>query len=108
MMDLMAGAPTNEKAIRRADQELLAKYHEARLADLLEHVREGFVRYEAGEIDAFGLDDLIHDYQIAAKELWKFCAVSGGQVGIAVRTLELWAERGETREWWHDASRKRR
>ena len=107
MMDLMAGAPTNEKAIRRADQELLAKYHEARLADLLEHVRAGFVRYEAGEIDAFGLDDLIHHYQLAAQQLWKFCAVSGGQVEIAVRTLELWAERGETRVWW-DTVRKRR
>src|SRR6202162_2489923 len=107
MMDLMAGAPTNEKAKRRADRALLATYHEARLADLLEHVRAGFVRYEAGEIDAFGLDDLIHHYQLAAKELWKFCAVSGGQVEVAVRTLELWAERGETREWWDTVRRRR-
>ncbi len=46
MMDLMTGAPT--KAKRRADQALLATYHEARLADFLEHVQAGFVRYEAG------------------------------------------------------------
>jgi hypothetical protein len=107
-MDLMTGAPANEKAKRRADQALLATYHEARLADLLEHVREGFVRYEAGEIDAFGLDDLIHHYQLAAKELWKFCSVSGVHVEIAVRTLELWKERGEAPDWWQDAVRTRR
>jgi hypothetical protein len=103
----MAGAPTNEKAKRRADQALLATYHEARLADLLEHVREGFNRYEAGEIDVFGLDGLIHHYQLAAKELWKFCSVSGVHVEIAVRTLELWKERGETPDWWQDAVRTR-
>jgi hypothetical protein len=108
MVDLMAGAPTNEKAKRRADQALLATYHEARLADLLEHVRAGFVRYTAGEIDAFELDGLIHHYQLAAKELWKFCAVSGSQMEIAVRTLELWEERGETPDWWQDAVRTRR
>jgi hypothetical protein len=106
MMDLMAGAPT--KAKRRADQALLVTYQEARLADLLEHVRAGFVRYEAGEIDAFGLDDLIHHYQWAAKELWKFCSVSGIHVEIAVRTLELWEERGETPDWWQDAVRTQR
>ena len=108
MIDLMTGALTNEKAKRRADQALLATYHEARLADLLEHVRAGFVRYKAGEIDAFGLDELIHHYQLAAKELWKFCAVSGSQMEIAVRTLERWAERGKTPDWWQDAVRTRR
>lgn len=74
---------------------MLATYHEAKLADLLERVRAGFVRYDAGEIDTFGLDDLIHHYQLAASELWKFCAVSGVHVGFAVRTLERWEERGE-------------
>ncbi len=104
----MAGKPTGEKAKRRADWAFLVSYHEARLADLLEHVRAGFVRYDAGEIDAFGLDELIHRYQIAAKELWKFCSVSGGQVEIAVRTLELWQERGQMPDWWQAAERMRR
>jgi hypothetical protein len=104
----MAGAPTNEKAKRRADQAVLATYHEAKPADLLGHVQAGFDRYDAGEIDAFGLDDLIHHYQLAAKELWKFYAVSGGHVEIAVRTLELWEERGETPDWWQVAVRTRR
>lgn len=71
-------------------------------------VRAGFVRYDAGEIDAFGLDQLIHRYQIAARELWKFCSVSGGRVGTAVRMLELSQERGEMPDWWQAAERMRR
>jgi hypothetical protein len=34
------------KAERRADVALVVSYHEARLADLLERVRDGFERYE--------------------------------------------------------------
>jgi len=108
MMYLMARVPTNEKAKRRADWAFLVAYHEAKLADLLEHVREGFTRYDAGEINAFGLDELIHRYQIAARELWKFCSVSGGGVETAVRMLELWQERGEMPDWWQVAERMRR
>lgn len=104
----MTGKPTSEKAKRRADWAFLVSYHEARLADLLEHVRAGFVRYDAGEIDAFGLDELIHRYQMAARELWKFCSVSGGLVETAVRTLELWQERGEMPDWWQASERIRR
>jgi hypothetical protein len=33
-------------------------------------VREGFARLDAGEIDAFELDDLIHHYKRSARELW--------------------------------------
>ncbi|MGA8745122.1 MAG: hypothetical protein WB507_04575 [Solirubrobacterales bacterium] len=61
------------KTERRADLPLLVGYHEARLADLLERVREGFDRYDSGGLDAFELDDLIHHYKRAARELWKFC-----------------------------------
>jgi hypothetical protein len=104
----MAGKPTSAKAKRQADWAFLVTYHEARLADLLEQIRAGFVRYDAGEIDAFGLDELIHRYQMAARELWKFCWVSGGRVETAVRTLELWQERGEIPDWWLAAERMRR
>jgi hypothetical protein len=104
----MSGKPTSEKAKRRADWAFLVSYHEARLADLLEHVRASFVRYDAGEIDAFGLAELIHRYQMAARELWKFCSVSGGRVETAVRTLELWQERDEMPDWWQAAERTRR
>jgi len=105
---MMAGKPMGEKAKRRADWASLVSYHEARLAELLEHVRAGFVQYDAGEIDAFGLDELIHLYQAAAGELWKFCSVSGVHVETAVRTLELWQERGEMPDWWQAGERTRR
>ena len=108
MMYLIARVPTNEKAKLRADWAFLVAYHEAKLADLLEHVREGFTRYDAGEINAFGLDELIHRYQIAARELWKFCSVSGGRVEAAGRMLEVWRERDEMPDWWQVAVRMRR
>jgi hypothetical protein len=73
----VADRSSSGKARRRADQALLATYHEARLADLLEHVRAGFAAYDAGRIDAFGLDDVIDRYRRAARALWSFCAVSG-------------------------------
>jgi hypothetical protein len=47
----MADRNTGAKARRRADQELLATYHEARLA--------------------FQLDDIIHQYKRATIELWQ-------------------------------------
>ena len=63
---------------RRADLALVTSYHEAQLAKLLERVQEGFRRFEAGEISAFELDDLIHNYKRAARELWKFCGDLSG------------------------------
>jgi len=57
------------KAERQADVALVISYHEARLADLLEQVQDGFGRYDAGELDAFELDELIHHYKRAARLL---------------------------------------
>jgi hypothetical protein len=80
-------APT-AKARRRADLALVGSYYEARLAELLERVREGFARYDAGELNAFDLDDLIHRYKRATRELWKFCGdVTGSGAGFIARTL---------------------
>jgi len=87
---------------------MLAAYHEARLAELLEHVRAGFAEYDAGRMDAFDLDALVHRYHRAAQELWKFCAVSGAAVETAARALELLAERGEQPDWWGLAERRGR
>ena len=61
------------KAERRAARAAVGAYHEAEVARLLEHVREGLERYDAGEIDAFELDDLIHHYKRATQKLWSFC-----------------------------------
>ena len=96
MTDEAAGS----KARRRADQALLAAYHEARLAELLERIREGFKAYDAGELSAFELDDLIHQYKRAVRKLWVFCAVTGAQAQQAVRTLEFLREEGNEPDWW--------
>ena len=74
--------------------------HEAKLADLLEHVRQGFAEYDAGRISAFELDDVVHHYTQAARELWKFCAVSGEQVARAAHTLEWLRQEGDEPDWW--------
>jgi hypothetical protein len=77
---------------------------------ILERVREGFARLDAGEIDAFELDDLIHRYKRSAKELWKFCELTGSKAEVAARTLEFWREQGEEPDWWaagEPRSRKR-
>lgn len=100
-----ARGQATDKAKRRVDRALLATYHEARLADLLERVRAGFADYDAGRIDAFELDAVIHQYGLAARELWKFCAVSGAQAEVAARTLELWRQRGEEPDWWQSQKR---
>src|SRR5215213_9941934 len=74
-----AGDRGAHKAARQAARELIAAYHQAELRALLERVRTGFDQLDAGTIDEFELDDLIHHYKRAANELWKFCGSSGGQ-----------------------------
>ena len=49
-----------ERAERRAARQTIGAYQEAQLRLLLERVRDGFRRVDAGEIDAFELDELIH------------------------------------------------
>lgn len=79
---------------------MIGAYHEKQLRALLEHVRDGFARLEAGEIDPFDLDDLIHHYKRSARELWKFCGSTGSQWERAARTLELLRDNGEEPDWW--------
>jgi hypothetical protein len=99
---------STDKAERRAARELIGAYHQEQLRDLLEHVRAGFVRLDAGEIDEFDLDDLIHHYKRSATELWKFCGSSGGQWLQAARMLEYLRERGEEPDWWEAGAASRR
>lgn len=71
----------------------------------LSEVREGFERYDAGELDAFELDELIHRYKKAARELWKFCGdrTHGRSAGFLARTLEEMQGRDEIIDWWDAA-----
>ena len=87
--------------------ELIATYHQTQLRALLEHVRVGFAQLDAGEIDEFDLDDLIHHYKRSAAELWKFCGSSGGQWQQAANTLTYVREHGEEPDWWEIGAPRR-
>jgi hypothetical protein len=99
---------STDKAERRAARELIGAYHQEQLRGLLERVRAGFVRLDAGEIDEFDLDELIHHYKRSATELWKFCGSSGGQWLQTARMLEFSRERGEEPNWWEAGAAPRR
>ena len=91
---------STEIADRRTPRELIAAYHKSQLRILLEHVRDGFARLGAGEIDEFEMDDLIHHYKRSANELWKFCGSASGQWQQAAGALTYLREQGEEPDWW--------
>jgi hypothetical protein len=82
-------------------------YHEARLGELLEHVVDAVDRFRVGEVDAvavdaFAVDDVLHHYKRAARELWKFCWLAGASVGVE-RTARLRRNmdaEGDIMDWW--------
>lgn len=89
------------KSERRAARELVATYHDAQLAELVNRVGDAVDRYRNGELDAFEVDRVLFQYSRAAKELWKFC--NYGRVGIAAAMIRKqppddWWERGALRE----------
>ena len=49
--------PRAAKPARQAARAVVAAYHQQELGRLLDHVRDGFVQLDAGEIDEFELDD---------------------------------------------------
>ena len=94
------------KAERRAERELVAAYHQEELQKLLEHVRRGFEQMDAGEIDAFELDELIHRYKKAAAKLWSYC--NSGRAQQTASVLRFLRERGDSPpDWWQEAAPKR-
>jgi hypothetical protein len=98
-----------ERARRRHARQVIGAYHEQQLRVLLDHVRDGFAALDRGEIDPFELDDVIHHYKNAARELWKFCGSSGGHWETAARTVEYLRERGEELpDWWAVGDRRAR
>jgi hypothetical protein len=96
-----------QKADRRASREPIANYHRSQLRELLEHVRYGFLRLDAGDIDAFELDDLIHHYKRSANELWKFCGSSGGHWQQAASAVTYLREQGDEPDWWENGAPRR-
>ncbi len=88
------------KAARRQAREAVAAYHEARLAELVEHVADAIDSFRREELYAFDVDQVLFQYSRAAKELWKFCNL--GNVEITARHVDDqpptdWWERGAPR-----------
>lgn len=96
--------PVRRRPNGGAARAAVGAYHEAELTRLIERVREALVRFDAGEIDAFELDDLIHHYKRAAQKLWTFCTGAGAHVYSTARTLEWLSEQGELPDWWEQAT----
>jgi len=93
-----------EKAQRRAARAFVASYHQEELRRLLDKVRDGFARLDAGEINEFDLDELIHRYKKAATRLWAFCGSSGSQWQRAAAAIQYRNDQGEPpRDWWAEA-----
>lgn len=84
---------------------MVVDYHEAQLAELQKRLRQGFERFDAGELNAFDLDELIHEYKRAARKLWGLCGrVTGGSAGLIARQLEEMEAKGESVDWWELAN----
>ena len=92
----------SSKSERRAAQQAVARYHEARLADLVQRVGDAVDRFRSGELDAFEADQEIFHYSRAAKELWKFCNLSDVELTAGV------IEDRSPIDWWERGAPKRR
>ena len=93
-------ADVRSRREHQADRALVAAYHEARLGELVEHVAAAVERFRADEHDAFAVDEILHQYQRAARELWKFCWLAGAGVERTARLLRDMAAQGESVDWW--------
>lgn len=90
------------KSDRRAAREAVATYHEEQLGELVRQVQLAIGRFEAGELNAFEVDELIFQYSRAAKELWKFCSL--GNVEITARMIRD----DQPSDWWERGAPRRR
>jgi hypothetical protein len=90
------------KAERRAAKKAVADYHEARPGELIEHIAIAIDGYRAGEVDAYTVDETIHPYHRAARELWKFCwsGGSGTHSEMIAHILARMETDGEIINWW--------
>lgn len=80
---------------------MVAGYHEARLVELVAQVAEAIDRFRDGELDAFGVDEVLFQYSRAAKELWKFCNI--GDVEVTASQLQ----QGPSIDWWERGAPRR-
>lgn len=92
---------TGGREQRRADLALVRSYHEEQLRRLVDRLLREVNRYERRELDVFELDDVIHHYKRAARELWKFCGDhSGSAVASTARALRTMQAEASGVDWW--------
>ena len=89
------------KSERQAARDAVAAYHEARLAELVEHVGRAIDSFRVGELDAFAADRVLFQYSRSAKELWKFCNLTDVEM-----TAQAVLDRPPI-NWWERGARKR-
>ena len=99
----------SEKERRRIARALVGTYYEAELAGLVEHVADAIEQYRAGWIDVHEVDEVIHRYKKATRELWKFCFMggAGAYAETVAATLERLTAEGDRPNWWAAAERQR-
>lgn len=97
-----------EQAEWETARERVGRYHELELAKLVEHVRAALVALDAGEIDVFEFDEIVHRYKKAAQKLWSFCTGGGNDIKRTARLLAHEQSEGEVRDWWELAAPRRR
>jgi hypothetical protein len=93
----------------RAARQRVIAYHQAQLAELLNHVAAAIDRYRTGDIDAYAMDETIHQYQRAAAERWKFCLARGGgtHAEFIAELLDRMTADAEAINWWDRATPRR-
>jgi hypothetical protein len=91
----------------RSGRERIVEYHQKELRALLERVRDGFADLDAGAIDEFELDNLIHRYKRSANELWKYCELTRGSREQAADRIDSLQRRGESPDWWAAGATRR-
>jgi hypothetical protein len=72
------------------------------LATLLEHVADAIDAHRAGTLDVHDVDEVIHHYERAARELWKFCWSGGvgAHIEIVARIIEEPVSDEDPVDWW--------
>jgi hypothetical protein len=95
---------------RRAAREAVAAYHQARLDELVGYVASAIDGWRAGSLDAHDVDEVLHHYQRAARELWKFCwsTGSGSHVEFIAHQLRQMADENQVIDWWDRGTPLRR
>lgn len=92
----------SSKSDREAARDIVARYHEEQLSQLIRNVGDAVDRFRSGAIDPFEVDHVMFQYSRAARELWKFC--NGSDV---YDTAGLIRDRGAV-DWWARGAPRRR